>query len=137
MLSVIVAMFGALFGIHVVGLPASVFTRLGMILLIGLAAKNAILIVEFSKEAHDLDNLPVVGAATVGVIERFRAVMMTAFTFVLGVLPMVWAEGAGANSRKAIGVTTLAGMLASTLVGVLLIPALYAIFQKLADRKKA
>jgi len=137
MLSVIVAMFGALFGIHVAGLPASVFSRLGMILLIGLSAKNAILIVEFSKEAHDLDGLPVVGSATVGVIERFRAVMMTAFTFVLGVLPMVWAEGAGANSRRAIGVTTLAGMLASTLVGVLLVPALYAIFQKLADRRMA
>jgi len=133
MLSVIVAMLGALLGLQISGQPANAFSRLGMILLIGLSAKNAILIVEFSKEAHDLDEMSTDGAATVGVIERFRAVMMTAFTFVLGVLPMVWATGAGANSRRSIGVTTLAGMLASTIVGVLLVPSLYAIFQKLSD----
>ena len=133
MLSVVVAMLGALLGLQISGEPASAFSRLGMILLIGLSAKNAILIVEFSKEAHDREGLPVTGAATVGVIERFRAVMMTAFTFVLGILPLVWAEGAGANARRSIGVTTLAGMLASTLVGVLLVPSLYAIFQRLCD----
>ena len=72
-------------------------------------------------------------SVTVGVVERFRAVMMTAFTFVLGILPMVWATGAGANARRSIGVTTLAGMLASTLVGVLLVPGLYVIFQRVGD----
>ena len=133
MLSVTVAVLGALLGLKIAGLPMSVFSRLGVILLVGLSAKNAILIVEFSKEAHDFDGLSAAGSATVGVVERFRAVMMTAFTFVLGILPMVWATGAGANARRSIGVTTLAGMLAATLVGVLLVPGLYVIFQRMGD----
>ena len=134
MLSVAVAVLGAFVGLWLADLPVSAFSRLGIILLVALAAKNAILIVEFSKEAHDFDGLSAAGSATVGVVERFRAVMMTAFTFVLGVLPMVWATGAGANARRSIGVTTLAGMLASTLVGVLLVPGLYVIFQRIGDR---
>ena len=133
MLSVTVAVLGALAGLRIAGLPMSAFSRLGIILLVGLSAKNAILIVEFSKEAHDFDGLSPAGSATVGVVERFRAVMMTAFTFVLGILPMVWATGAGANARRSIGVTTLAGMLAATLVGVLLVPGLYVIFQRIGD----
>ena len=133
MLSVTVAVLGAFVGLWIAGLPVSAFSRLGIILLVALSAKNAILIVEFSKEAHDFDGLSPAGSATVGVVERFRAVMMTAFTFVLGVLPMVWVAGAGANARRSIGVTTLAGMLASTLVGVLLVPALYVIFQRIGD----
>ena len=136
MLSVTVAVLGAFLGLRAAGLPVSAFSRLGIILLVALAAKNAILIVEFSREAHERDGLSVSGSATVGVVERFRAVMMTAFTFVLGVLPMVWAAGAGANARRSIGVTTLSGMLAATLVGVLLVPGLYAIFQRLGDRFK-
>ncbi len=134
MLSVVVAILGAFIGLWCAGLPTSVYSRLGMILLIGLAAKNAILIVEFSKEAHDRDNLPVRSAAAVGVIERFRAVLMTAFTFVLGVLPLVWATGAGANARRAIGVTAFSGMLASSLVGILFVPVLFAVFQRLGDK---
>ena len=133
MLSVTVAVLGAFLGLWIAGQPVSAFSRLGIILLVALSAKNAILIVEFSKEAHDFDGLSAAGSATVGVVERFRAVMMTAFTFVLGVLPMVWATGAGANARRSIGVTTLAGMLASTLVGVLLVPGLYVVFQRLGD----
>ena len=133
MLSVTVAVLGAFIGLWLAGQPVSAFSRLGIILLVALSAKNAILIVEFSKEAHDFDGLSAAGSATVGVVERFRAVMMTAFTFVLGVLPMVWATGAGANARRSIGVTTLAGMLASTLLGVLLVPSLYVIFQRIGD----
>ena len=136
MLSVTVAVLGAFLGLQAAGLPVSAFSRLGIILLVALAAKNAILIVEFSREAHERDGLSVSGSATVGVVERFRAVMMTAFTFVLGVLPMVWAAGAGANARRSIGVTTLSGMLAATLVGVLLVPGLYVVFQRLGDRFK-
>ena len=133
MLSVLVAIFGAFLGLWFSGLPTSVYSRLGMILLVGLAAKNAILLVEFSKESHDRDDMPVRGAAAVGIIERFRAVMMTAFTFVLGVLPLVWATGAGANARRSIGITTFSGMLASSLVGILFVPALFSVFQRLGD----
>ena len=69
-----------------------------------------------------------------GAVERFRAVMMTALTFVLGILPLVWATGAGAGSRRAIGTATFGGMLAATLVGIVLVPGLYALFQRLRER---
>ena len=83
---------------------------------------------------HERDGLGIVEAALAGARERFRAVMMTALTFVLGILPLVWATGAGAGSRRAIGVTTFSGMLAATFIGLVFVPGLYVVFQTVSTR---
>ena len=132
--SVAVAMLGALVGLFVTGLPLSIYAQLGLILLVGLAAKNAILIVEFSKEEHEKNGATLVKAAMVGVRERFRAVLMTAFTFILGVFPMIVATGAGASSRIAIGVPVFYGMLLGTALGLLVIPLLYILFETIYEK---
>jgi hydrophobe/amphiphile efflux-1 (HAE1) family protein len=127
-LSIPVASLGALAGLWILGLTLSIYAQIGMVMLVGLAAKNAILIVEFSKDRRE-QGYSVEKAAIEGAKIRFRPVLMTAFTFILGVAPLVVATGAGANSRRAIGTTVFSGMLAATLVGIFLIPALYYIFQ--------
>ncbi len=128
--SVAVAMLGALVGLFITGLPLSIYAQLGLILLVGLASKNAILIVEFAKEEHERGST-LVKAAMVGTKERFRAVLMTAFTFILGVFPMIIATGAGAASRVAIGVPVFYGMLLGTALGLIVIPLLYVLFESL------
>ena len=107
-----------------------------MVMLIGLAAKNAILMVEFSKQERE-SGLSVAEAAMNGANLRYRAVLMTAWSFLFGVFPLVIATGAGAGSRKAIGITTFSGMLLATLIGIIFTPALYAVCQRLREWVKA
>ncbi len=132
-LSTLTAMFGAFIGMWIEGLPLSIYAQLGLVLLVGLSAKNAILIVEFSKEEHE-HGASVLDAAVTGLKERFRAVLMTALTFVLGVAPMVWATGACSGSRIAVGVPVFYGMLVGTLVGLIVIPLLYIMVQTVVDK---
>ncbi len=133
MLSTAVAILGALVGLLSSRMPLSIYAQLGLILLVGLASKNAILIVEFSRARHE-EGLSIREAAADGAKQRFRAVLMTAFTFILGVLPMVLATGAGSAARKSIGTTVFWGMLAATVFGIILIPALYVLFQTLREK---
>ncbi|MCF0247999.1 MAG: efflux RND transporter permease subunit, partial [Synergistes sp.] len=135
-LSLPVAVLGALLGFRLIGIPISIYGQLGILLLIGLAAKNAILIVEFAKEQRELHGLTLLEAAAVAARERFRAVLMTAFTCVLGVAPMLFASGAGAASRKAVGSTLFFGMTSATVIGIFLIPALFVVFQGLRETVK-
>ncbi|MEA3240880.1 MAG: multidrug efflux RND transporter permease subunit [Pseudomonadota bacterium] len=134
--SIPVASLGALFGLWIAHLSLSIYAQIGLVLLVGLAAKNAILIVEFSKDRQE-QGLSIYKAALEGAQIRFRPVLMTAFTFILGVSPMVIATGAGAGSRRAIGTTVFSGMLASATLGIFLIPVLYYIFQQVREKGNA
>ncbi|HSU81386.1 MAG TPA: efflux RND transporter permease subunit, partial [Thermoanaerobaculia bacterium] len=137
LLSVPVAVFGAFLGLLLRHFDFDVFGQIGLVVLIGLAAKNAILIVELSK-AQVEKGRPVVEAALEGARLRLRPILMTSFAFILGCVPLWIAHGAGAASRQILGTVVVAGMLAATLLAVFLIPVLYVIVEKLggAERKR-
>ena len=132
-LSTGVAMLGGYLGMQLWGLSMSIYSQLGLVMLVGLASKNAILIVEFSKQEREA-GVPVVDAAMNGARARYRAVLMTAWSFIIGVLPLVFATGAGAGSRVDIGVVTFMGMVLATLIGICFVPVFYVFFQKNRER---
>jgi HAE1 family hydrophobic/amphiphilic exporter-1/multidrug efflux pump len=121
---------GAFLGVTLVGLENNVYVQIGIVALMGLAAKNAILIVEFAKENHEKKGMGLVDAAVEGAKLRFRPIMMTAFAFIMGVIPLVVASGAGAAARVSIGIAVFAGMLFASTVGLFFIPLLYVLIQK-------
>jgi len=135
-LSVIVASLGAFTGLWISGYPLSIYAQIGMVLLVGLAAKNAILIVEFARDRKN-EGISAYQAAIDGAHLRFRPVLMTALTFILGVAPLVVASGAGAASRRHIGIVVFSGMIAATTLGILIIPTLYFFFQRLEEKWQA
>lgn len=135
MLAVAFAVLGALLGLMITGETMSIYAQLGLVMLIGLAAKNAILMVEFSKQERE-SGKSVFDAAMSGANLRYRAVLMTAWSFLFGVFPLVIASGAGSGSRRAIGITTFSGMVLATLVGIVFTPALYAVCQRVREKVK-
>ncbi len=129
--------FGAMLGLKIMGLDNNVYAQIGLVMLIGLVAKNAILIVEFAKMRHE-EGLSPREAAIEAAHLRFRPILMTAFAFIFGTLPLVLASGAGAASRHSLGTTVFMGMLVATCTGVVITPVLYRVIQGMAGfRHKA
>ncbi|GGH23395.1 multidrug efflux RND transporter permease subunit [Alsobacter metallidurans] len=134
LLSVPLALFGALAGLWVRGMQIDVYSQIGFVMLIGLAAKNAILIVEFAKRRRE-EGVEIVEAAMEAARLRLRPILMTAFAFILGVVPLMLATGAGAASRRSIGTTVFGGMVAATVLTLLFTPVFYAVIETWRERR--
>jgi hydrophobic/amphiphilic exporter-1 (mainly G- bacteria), HAE1 family len=133
LLAVPMALIGPALVLGLLGLDNNLYTQIGLLLLIALAAKNAILIVEVAREQRALHGLSIIDAAREASRARFRPILMTSFAFMLGVVPLILATGAGANSRKSIGITVFSGMAASTCLAVLFVPSFFVVLQRFQE----
>ncbi len=129
-----VAVFGAFAGMMVGRYENNVYAQIGLVMLIGLSAKNAILIVEFAKMGYE-EGKPLIDAALEGAKLRLRPILMTSFAFILGCVPLARASGAGAMSRQVMGFTVIGGMLAASFIAIFLIPVIFYIIEKLGGEK--
>jgi multidrug efflux pump subunit AcrB len=136
LMSTPLALFGALFGLLLRRMDFDVFGEVGLIMLVGLAAKNAILIVEFARDRLAEGNLSIAEAALAGARLRLRPILMTSFAFILGMVPLWWAAGAGGTSRRELGTAVIVGLLVATVFGVFLVPALFVIVEGLVERRR-
>ena len=127
-------LFGALFAVWLRAYPYDIYTQIGIVTLIGLAAKNAILIVEFARTRHE-DGQSIRDAAMEAARLRLRPILMTSFAFILGVTPLLIANGAGAASRRSLGTAVFGGMNAATLLAIFIVPVLFFVIQRMAARK--
>lgn len=135
-LSVPLTLIGTVIALSSLGLDNNMYTQIGLLLLIALAAKNAILIVEVAHEQRQIHRKPIMEAAVLGAKTRFRPILMTSFAFIMGVLPLVFATGAGANARRSIGVAVCSGMLASTCLAVVFVPVFYVLLQTWQEKRQ-
>ena len=131
-----IAVFGAFLAIYLRHMDVSVYVQIGLIMLIGLAAKNAILIVEFAKTGYDTEGLSAVDAALQGARIRLRPILMTAFSFIMGCVPLWIATGSGAVSRQVLGTAVIGGMLAATCIAIFIIPVSFSFIQHLIHGKE-
>lgn len=131
------ALLGTVAVLGALGVANNIYTQIGILLLIALSAKNAILIVEVAREERLYHKKSIVEAALIGAKTRFRPILMTSFAFIMGVLPLIFASGAGASSRKSIGIAVSSGMLASTCLAVVFVPAFYVVIQTWQERSKS
>ena len=133
MLAVPLAILGALTAQYIRGLENNIYCQIGLVLLIGLASKNAILIVEFAKIKRD-NGVSIIDSAKEASLIRLRPILMTAFSFIFGVMPLVFASGAGAQSRHSLGTAVFGGMIVSTFLSLIVVPVFYVIIQSIREK---